>query len=414
MRAALKLTCFILAVVIAVPPTGWSSMAFAQGTDAPIILAQTDAEERRQPGLFRFLFGGGRQRRDRQTGGKGEPGEIIKKRRTTGSATVRRRKAVARAPKAVIAVEKAADAKRVVVVGDFMAKALAKGLGEAFAENAGIVVIDASNGSSGLVRDDFYDWNARLPEIVSAENAELVVVMIGANDRQDIRSASGRIARRGPQWSIAYSARVAEFIQTIAKAGKLALWAGLVPVKSNTLSRDYSVFNSIYREKTDAAGVPFIEAWNGFADDKGRYVTSGPDINGQQRGLRTKDGLNFTKAGRRKLAFFIERDVLRLLKSDAIPVLAALTPDGAPDGARGAIKPQRILIGPMVPVGAVSLAGNSDLSTFGTAPQIQSGAAIETIVSGLPAEGAGAEPAAIVPLWPPPGRADDFRWQEPQ
>jgi hypothetical protein len=403
LRAALKLVCFVLAALIAGPPAGWSGMAFAQSANAPIVLAQSDAEERRQPGLFRFLFGRNRKKVDTQTDKAGE-------RQKSRKATARRRKAVASAPKAVAAVEKAADAKRVVVVGDFMGKALAKGLGEAFAENTGILVIDASNGSSGLVRDDFYDWNARLPEIAIAENAELVVVMIGANDRQEIRSASGRVAKGTPKWSMAYGGRVAALIQAIAAAGKPALWVGLVPVKSNTLSRDYSTFNSIYREKTDAAGIPFVETWNGFSDGQGRYVTSGPDINGQQRGLRTKDGLNFTRAGRRKLAFFVERDVLRLLKSDAIPVLAAL----APDGSRGAVKPQRILIGPLVPVDAVSLVGNSELSRFGTTPRTQSGAAIETIVSGLPADGGGGEPAAAPPLWPPPGRVDDFRWTGPQ
>ncbi|HSG94431.1 MAG TPA: hypothetical protein VLA28_02845, partial [Afifellaceae bacterium] len=199
-------------------------------------------------------------------------------------------------------------------------------------------------------------------------------------------------------------------IQTIAAVGKPALWTGLAPVKSNALSRDYSAFNSIFRERTDPAGITFIETWNGFADDNGRYVTSGPDINGQQRAMRTNDGLNFTKAGRRKLAFFVERDVLRLLKSDAIPVLATLTPEGTP----GEIKPQRILIGPMVPVDAVSLAGNSELSSFGTAPETQSGAAIETIVSGLSADGTGNGPAATPPRWPPQGRADDFRRPGPQ
>lgn len=380
-------------------------MVFAQGADAPIILAQSDAAERRQPGLFRFLFGG-----NKQTNRKSDPGKSVKKRRKSRAVTTRRRKAVASAPKAVVAVEKAADAKRVIVVGDFMAKALAKGLGEAFAENAGIVVIDASNGSSGLVRDDFYDWNTRLPEIAAAENAELVVVMIGANDRQEIRSASGRLAKGTPQWSMAYAGRVSALIQAIAAAGKPALWAGLVPVKSNALSRDYSAFNSVFREKTDAAGITFVASWDGFADDEGRYVTSGPDINGQQRGLRTKDGLNFTKAGRRKLAFFVERDVLRLLKSDAIPVLATLTPDGT----QGAVKPQRILIGPMVPVGAVSLAGNSELSSFGTSSQMQSGGAIEMIVSGVPGEGVDEEAAAMPAHRPPQGRADDFHWSGPQ
>ena len=412
MSAALKSACFVLAAAIAGPPAGWSGMASAQAAGAPIIVAQAEPE-RRQPGLFRFLFGGNRRRNDQQIEQPVQPVQpqkTIKKRRKSAKTTSRRRKTAATAPKAVVAVEKAADAKRVVVVGDFMAKALAKGLGEAFAKNPGIVVIDASNGSSGLVRDDFYDWNGRLPEIAAAENAELVVVMIGANDRQEISAASGKIAKRTPEWSTAYAGRIESFIKTIAAAGKPALWAGLVPVKSNALSRDYSAFNSIYREKTDTAGISFIETWNGFADDEGRYVASGPDINGQQRGLRTNDGLNFTRSGRRKLAFFVERDVLRLLKSDAIPVLAALTPGGTQDDA----KPQRILVGPMVPVDAVSLAGNSELSSFGTAPESRSGAAIETIVSGVPADVDGDEAAAIPPRWPPAGRADDFRWPGPQ
>ena len=72
--------------------------------------------------------------------------------------------------------------------------------------------------------------------------------MIGANDRQEIRAASGRIARRSPEWLTAYAGRITAFVQTIAASGKPALWAGLVPVKSNALSRDYSAFNSIYRE----------------------------------------------------------------------------------------------------------------------------------------------------------------------
>ncbi len=204
MRAALKLIFLVLAVPIAGSPAGWSGKALAQGADAPVVIAQAEPEQR-PLGLFQFLFGGNRQGGDTQIDRRNRPEKGVKKRRKSRTTTSRRRKPGAGAPKAVVAVEKAADAKRVVVVGDFMAKALAKGLGEAFAENAGVVVFDASNGSSGLVRDDFYDWNARLPEIASAENAELVVVMIGANDRQDIRSASGRIARGRPAWSMAYA-----------------------------------------------------------------------------------------------------------------------------------------------------------------------------------------------------------------
>src|SRR5690606_32634669 len=40
---------------------------------------------------------------------------------------------------------------------------------------------------------------------------------------------------------------------------------------------------------------------------------SGSDINGQQVRLRGSDGINFTKAGKRKLAFYVEKEIRRLL-----------------------------------------------------------------------------------------------------
>ncbi|TIW94917.1 MAG: DUF459 domain-containing protein, partial [Mesorhizobium sp.] len=54
-------------------------------------------------------------------------------------------------------VEKTPDARTVLVVGDFMAAGLAEGLDTAFAENAGVRIVVRSNGSSGFVRDDFYN-----------------------------------------------------------------------------------------------------------------------------------------------------------------------------------------------------------------------------------------------------------------
>ena len=44
-----------------------------------------------------------------------------------------------------------------------MAGALAKGLADAYRDDPNAMVIDASSGSSGLVRDDYYDWPAKVP-----------------------------------------------------------------------------------------------------------------------------------------------------------------------------------------------------------------------------------------------------------
>ncbi len=49
-------------------------------------------------------------------------------------------------------VEKAPDARVILVVGDFMAAGLGEGLDTAFGENAGVRIVVRSNGSSGFVR----------------------------------------------------------------------------------------------------------------------------------------------------------------------------------------------------------------------------------------------------------------------
>ena len=85
-------------------------------------------------------------------------------------------------------VEKTPDARVVLVVGDFLASGLAEGLTTAFADNAGVRIVDRTNGSSGFVRDDCLQLaGERSTTLIDAEKPAAVVVMLGANDRQQMR-----------------------------------------------------------------------------------------------------------------------------------------------------------------------------------------------------------------------------------
>ncbi|MCF1505319.1 DUF459 domain-containing protein [Afifella sp. H1R] len=394
-----------------------------------IVVAQND----RQPSLFRFLFGPRRnaqpQRQEPQTRQRAPQ-------RSAPSRSTRRSTPRAPVEPQVDIVEKAEDAKRVLVVGDFFARSIAKGLDEAFAENPKVMIIQAANGSSGLVRDDFYDWPARLPELIAEHKPDAVVVMLGGNDRQEI----GKLAVRGDEWNEAYGDRVAKLANVIAESGEPGIWVGLVPVASSVMSRDYSAFNSIYRETLEDSPVKFVDVWNGFADDEGKYVASGPDMNGQNRQLRVGDGLNFTRAGQRKLAFFIERDLQEILKTGS-PFLAALEEGEAP-----AEKEARPAISAMIPIDKLILGNAGGLSTYtpriraeaptgadkeeptgadekASAPEAET-AADKSVPPSSPAEAApqkvedgNAEPEAeallakmIAGTPPPAGRIDDYRW----
>ena len=211
-------------------------------------------------------------------------------------------------------------------------------------------------------------------EIIAAEKPKFIVMMVGNNDRQSIRekppavvrpakpaqgqtaqpphpitpetkppvdaelqkpdtpesppvptTEQGRIAAYGPwefqteKWETAYIKRIDATIAALKSAGVPVLWVGL-PSRSNTkASADSSYLNELYRSRVEKAGLTYVDIWDGFVDEQGRYSAQGPDYEGQTRRLRTGDGVYFTKFGARKLAHYVEREIERNL-SRVMPV----------------------------------------------------------------------------------------------
>ena len=92
------------------------------------------------------------------------------------------------------------DALRVLVVGDFMASGLYWGLDQAFAENPGVEIVDQSAGLSGFTRDDVVNWPEKLGQLLLEQKPVAVVILIGMNDRQNIRLGQQRFDKLTPEW----------------------------------------------------------------------------------------------------------------------------------------------------------------------------------------------------------------------
>ena len=71
--------------------------------------------------------------------------------------------------------------------------------------------------------------------------------------------------------------------------------------------------NELYRSRAEKAGIVYVDVWDGFVDEAGKFTPQGPDYRGQIRRLRTSDGVHFTKFGARKLALYVEREIERSL-----------------------------------------------------------------------------------------------------
>ncbi|TRL32019.1 SGNH/GDSL hydrolase family protein [Rhizobium straminoryzae] len=304
----------------------------------PLDIAPADAQERRT--LMDMLFGDRRQVQERATPSPERPRRRTPP-RTAAPGESRPATSQTARPDEPAPVEKMEDARKILVIGDFTAMSLGKGLTEAFAQDPSVAIVEQGSGSSGLVREDHLNWPQQLQQLLAQEKPKLVVVMIGANDRQAMQVDATRERFRSEKWLAAYEARIARLAKLVTDAGLPLLWVGLPAFESPSLTTDAVTLNGIYRHQVEKLGGEFVDIWDGFVSESGAFIVTGSDINGQPVRLRSADGIGFTDAGKRKLAFYVEKlarrhlgdlSITDIIRGDAanLPQLSSLPPAAEP------------------------------------------------------------------------------------
>jgi hypothetical protein len=306
------------------------------------------------------------------------------------------------------------------VLGDSVAVFAADGLIQAFADKPEIAVVSHARDSSGLVRDDFYDWPKTARDIAAAKDKlDFVVIALGINDMQVLKDGADTLDPLSDKWRDLYEQRVEHMIAPFKPAHIPVVWVGLPPMRSERFNAQIIKLNEIYKEQAEKSGARYIDIWDAFADEGGQYNAYGPDIDGQNAKLRSADGIHFTKAGARKMAQFLESDIKRAfdaakpqngiaslppdIEQAAIDINAQIRremgvapPSTGPGGGVIPTEPTRPLAGPIEPLTA------KPLSPGGALVARQSAAHEEGTFERMLADGASGAPK--------PGRADDFSW----
>ena len=179
--------------------------------------------------------------------------------------------------------------------------------------------------------------------------------------------------------------------------GVPVVWVGLPAVRGAKATSDMLFLDALYRDAAGKAGITYVDIWDGFVDEAGRFLQQGPDFEGQIRRLRAYDGVYFTQAGARKLAHYVEREVTRLLAARSGPIALPTEPATPDTNAQPGQPAPRPLAGPIVPLVASSVGTDQLLGGPGSRPAPVDALAARTLVKGEP-------------LAPPAGRADDFAW----
>ena len=224
----------------------------------------------------------------------------------------------------------------VVVVGDSIGNGLWQGLTYGFRDEKIIKIVKKSRVSTGLVREDYYNWPQALENILQTQEFQVAVVLFGTNDRQAIRTDDGIFRIKSDEWKLLYRARVDRIMEQLKEKNIAIYWVGLPIMRSPSFSRHADLVNQIVRASAEAHEVKFIETWDEFADSRGRYNAYGTGISGRKRKLRAGDGIHLTVQGYRKLALAVEQEIRRdlaavLLDNGGmgrnVPILPTLRPD---------------------------------------------------------------------------------------
>lgn len=326
----------------------------------------------------------------------------------------------------------------VVVMGDSMADWLAYGLEDAFSDTPEIGVVRKNKPYSGLIRYESrsdLEWSSVARDIMTTEKPAVAVMLLGLSDRVPIRERPGAkpapaaepalqpdqpdaenpepqiIAPEKPrgrasnndfrseQWAALYTRRITETIAAMKSRGVPVIWVGLPIIRGPKATSDAAYLNDFYRAQAEKAGIIYVDVWDAFVDENGKFASFGPDVNGQTRRLRSGDGVYFTKYGARKLAHYVEREIRRVLATLALPVsLPVDSPSSSQQRPGGPVA--RPVAGAVLPLTAGAVPGGDELLGGATPrPAVSDPIAARVLVKGQP----------VTPL---KGRADDFVWQD--
>jgi hypothetical protein len=214
---------------------------------------------------------------------------------------------------------------------------------------------------------------------------------------KSVRSPGGLYEFREERWVELYRKKIDEMIGVLKSKGVPVLWVGLPVVRGPKATADTLFLNSLYRDAAGKAGISYVDVWDGFVDEAGRFLQQGPDFEGQTRRLRSYDGVYFTRAGARKLAHYVEREINRLLAARSAPIALPTEPATPDTNARPGQPAPRPLAGPIVPLVASSAGTDQLVGGAGSRPAASDPLAARVMVKGEP-------------LSAPAGRADDFAW----
>lgn len=197
----------------------------------------------------------------------------------------------------------------VMVVGDSLGNNLAYGMQRQLEATKGLNMVIRSKASTGLSNSWFYNWPKKIKPFISQSDPDLVIVMLGTNDHQNMKIDGSVVEFGSKKWNAKYELEADKLISQSIESGAYVLWVGLPIMQSSYFAGYMSVLNErSTKAVAENAGANYVSTWDLMADNRGKY-REWAKVNGKNQKIRGSDGIHFTWVGQNVLATHVIEEI---------------------------------------------------------------------------------------------------------
>jgi uncharacterized protein len=195
---------------------------------------------------------------------------------------------------------------RLLFAGDSLIGNVATGITRAARHEDRLAISVEYQVATGLARPDVLSWPAHLAGVLAAVDPEVVVLMFGGNDDQDLETEHGRAGLLTEEWRLEYGRRIGLMMDLAATEGRHVIWLGIPTIRRDRLEAARVAMNELARTEAGLRlRATYVELDPVLAPEG--YAT---DVGGTR--VREHDGVHLTIAGGEVLAPTL-LDTLRML-----------------------------------------------------------------------------------------------------
>ena len=200
---------------------------------------------------------------------------------------------------------------KILLIGDSLGDNLAYGMIPQLSKEPTLKFVRKAKASTGLSNAWFYNWHNNLATFLKEEKPNLVVVLLGANDRQNY-VVNNKVQNFGSEaWNKTYRSNVTKIATASTKAGAYVLWVGMPIMKPYNYAKGITTIDEQF-----AMAVPIVPgatylSTRAFTADASGVYRAGAVVNGKYAQLRGQDGIHFTAMGQNVMATYVINNIIR-------------------------------------------------------------------------------------------------------